>query len=143
MNYHYLGGNAHIYGFAPDQQLFGGYYPWANESGLFADHAPDNGMFQGTVFTFVGSTHLIEIAYHLPVINDVDTTNWITGGGYNAARGWNLHVVVNNATTRWGVFLFAIENWHSNNYVGQGSPLTKHHTFQVLIHIGEMTAYLF
>ena len=24
-----------------------------------------------------------------------------------------------------GVFLFSIENWHPNNYVGQGSPLTK------------------
>lgn len=88
---------------------------------MFANHAPDNGMFDGTAFTHVGSTHLIEIAYHVPVINYLDTGYWITGGGYNGYLGWNLQGVVNNETTWWGVFLFSIENWHPNNYVGQGS----------------------
>ena len=98
---------------------------------MFASHAPDNGMFDGTAFTHVGSTHLIETAYHVPVINYLDTGYWITGGGYNGYVGWNLHGVVNNETTWWGVFLFSIENWHPNNYVGQGSPLTKSNTFPI------------
>ena len=59
MNYHYVGRNTHISGEASDKQLFGGAYGWANECGMFVSHAPDNGMFQGTVFTLVGSTHLI------------------------------------------------------------------------------------
>lgn len=82
-------------------------------------------MFIQTAFTFVGSTHLIEIAYHQSVVNQLDTGNWITGGGYNGYSGWNLYAYLNNTTTWWGVFLFSIENWHSNCYVGQGSPLTK------------------
>lgn len=122
MNYHDIGVNAHIYGFAPDKQIFGGWSTWNNMCGLFTHFVPDNGMFIQTAFTYVGSTHLIEIAYHLPVINQADTTNWITGGGYNGYVGWNLHYELNNVTTWWGIFLFSIENWHPNNYVGQGSP---------------------
>lgn len=61
----------------------------------------------------------------MPVVNYLDTGNWITGGGYNGYAGWNLYNFLNNTTTWWGVFLFSIENWHSNCYVGQGSPLTK------------------
>ena len=59
MNYHNVGVNGHIYGFAPDQQLFGGDHRWVNEWGLIASHAPDKGMFDGTSFTYVGSSHLI------------------------------------------------------------------------------------
>lgn len=88
---------------------------------MFVSHAPDNGMFIQTAFTLVGSTHLIEIAYHQSVVNYLDTTNCITGGGYNGYAGWNLYGYLNNTTTWWGVFLFSIENWHSNCYVGQGS----------------------
>lgn len=47
------------YGFAPDQQLFGGYYPWANELGMFANHVPDYGMFTAGMLVYVGSSHLI------------------------------------------------------------------------------------
>lgn len=94
-------------------------------SGLFINHVPDNGMWLDFMIVYVGSTHLIEIAYHCPVVNRLDTANWITGGGYNGYAGWNLYNMGINATTWWGVFLFSIENWHSNCYVGQGSPLTK------------------
>lgn len=104
MNYHYIGGNAHIYGSAPDKQLFGGNYSLANESGLFDSQDPDNWMFTQPGIALVGSTHLIEIAYHCPVVNQLDTGNWITGGGYNAVTGWNLHKIINNATTWWVSF---------------------------------------
>ena len=61
----------------------------------------------------------------MPVENSADTMNWITGGGYNGRIGWKVTVYNNNETTWWGIFLFRLENWHPNNYVGQGSPLTK------------------
>ena len=125
MNYHYFGENGHIYGFAPDQQLFGAVFSWDNMSGLFINHVPDNGMWLDFMIVYVGSTHLIEIAYRVPVINRLDTANWITGGGYNGQVGWNFKTYINNLTTWWGIFLFSIENWHDTTYVSHGSPLTK------------------
>lgn len=78
------------------------HWSYRNNCGMFGTMAPDNGVFTGDVIKLVGSTHLIEIVYHVPVGNQYDTINWITGGGYNNKLGWDQ--IGSNRT--WWVYFY-------------------------------------
>lgn len=58
------------------------------------------------------------------MINHVDLDHIITGGGYNACLGWDQ---VGSNRTWWGIFLWRIANWSSNEYVGYGSQTNQYY----------------